>query len=172
MDVDIIVSEVGPRDGLQSIRQIMPTEAKKQWIRAQHETGTREIEVGSFVPPKLLPQMSDTAEVTRYATSLQGLSVAVLAPNRKGLENAVASGAHKVAIPFSMSESHSLKNVRKTHAQMLEEIAACVTYLDGIEQQRRPQLEVGLATAFGCTIEGPVPEERVVRVTDRRHLPS
>ena len=74
MDVDIIVSEVGPRDGLQSIRPIMPTEAKKQWIRAQLEAGTREIEVGSFVPPQLLPQMAATAEVARYAATLDGLT--------------------------------------------------------------------------------------------------
>ncbi len=167
MSVDITVSEVGPRDGLQSIRTIMPTQSKKDWIRAQFDAGTREIEVGSFVPPKLLPQMADTAEVTRYAAEIDGLTVAVLVPNRRGLENALSAGAHKIAIPFSMSESHSLKNVRKTHAQMLEEIASCVALLNTVAVDQRPAFEVGLSTAFGCTIEGAVPETRVVSMAER-----
>jgi len=165
--IDITISEVGPRDGLQSIQQIMPTEAKKMWIKAQFEAGTPEIEVGSFVPPKLLPQMADSAEVVEYATGLDGLVVAALVPNLKGLENAVATGAHKVSIPFSMSESHSLKNVRKSHPEMLEEIARCVAFLKSLPELQRPMFEVGLSTAFGCTIEGPVPEDRVISMAEK-----
>jgi hydroxymethylglutaryl-CoA lyase len=165
--IDITISEVGPRDGLQSIQQIMPTEAKKTWIRAQFEAGTPEIEVGSFVPPKLLPQMADSAEIVDFAIGLEGLVVAVLVPNLKGLENAVAAGAHKVSIPFSMSETHSVKNVRKTHPEMLEEIARCVAYLESLPDLQRPMFEVGLSTAFGCTIEGPVPEGRVIRLAGK-----
>lgn len=167
MEIDILVSEVGPRDGLQSIERVMPTQDKLDWIRAQFEAGTREIEVGSFVPPKLLPQMADTAEVTRRAAALKGLTVAVLVPNRKGLEHALAAGAHKVSIPFSMSESHSIKNVRKTHAQMLTEIRACIELLASVDARQRPAFEVGLSTAFGCTIEGSVPEDRVVRMAEQ-----
>lgn len=167
MEIDILVSEVGPRDGLQSIERVMPTQDKLDWIRAQFEAGTREIEVGSFVPPKLLPQMADTAEVTRRAAALEGLTVAVLVPNRKGLEHALAAGAHKVSIPFSMSESHSIKNVRKTHAQMLTEIRACIELLASVDAHQRPAFEVGLSTAFGCTIEGSVPEDRVVRMAEQ-----
>ena len=167
MEIDILVSEVGPRDGLQSIERVMPTQDKLDWIRAQFEAGTREIEVGSFVPPKLLPQMADTAEVTRRAAALEGLIVAVLVPNRKGLEHALAAGAHKVSIPFSMSESHSIKNVRKTHAQMLTEIGACIELLASVDARQRPAFEVGLSTAFGCTIEGSVPEDRVVRMAEQ-----
>ena len=167
MEIDILVSEVGPRDGLQSIERVMPTQDKLDWIRAQFEAGTREIEVGSFVPPKLLPQMADTAEVTRRAAALDGLTVAVLVPNRKGLEHALAAGAHKVSIPFSMSESHSIKNVRKTHAQMLTEIGACIELLASVDARQRPAFEVGLSTAFGCTIEGSVPEDRVVRMAEQ-----
>ena len=167
MEIDILVSEVGPRDGLQSIERVMPTQDKLDWIRAQFEAGTREIEVGSFVPPKLLPQMADTAEVTRRAAALEGLTVAVLVPNRKGLEHALAAGAHKVSIPFSMSESHSIKNVRKTHAQMLTEISACIELLASVDARQRPAFEVGLSTAFGCTIEGSVPEDRVVRMAEQ-----
>jgi hydroxymethylglutaryl-CoA lyase len=167
LEIDILVSEVGPRDGLQSIERVMPTQDKLDWIRAQFEAGTREIEVGSFVPPKLLPQMADTAEVTRRAAALEGLTVAVLVPNRKGLEHALAAGAHKVSIPFSMSESHSIKNVRKTHAQMLTEIRACIELLASVDARQRPAFEVGLSTAFGCTIEGSVPEDRVVRMAEQ-----
>ena len=167
LDIDILISEVGPRDGLQSIDRVMPTRDKQDWIRAQFEAGTREIEVGSFVPPKLLPQMADTAEVTRHAAALEGLTVAVLVPNRRGLENALAAGAHKISIPFSMSESHSIKNVRKTHAQMLTEIGACIELLASVDARQRPAFEVGLSTAFGCTIEGSVPEDRVVRMAEQ-----
>ena len=115
-EIDILVSEVGPRDGLQSIDAILPTEVKNRWIRAQAEAGFREIEVGSFVPPKVLPQMADTAEVVAGALEVPGLNVAVLVPNLRGAENAIASGAHKISIPFSVSETHSLKNVRREHS--------------------------------------------------------
>ena len=163
-NIDIEISEVGPRDGLQSLKSIMPTEAKKAWIKAQFEAGTPEIEVASFVPPKLLPQMADAAEVTAYAASLEGLTVAVLVPNLRGLEGAVTNGAHKVSIPFSMSETHSMKNVKKTHAQMKEEVQRCIDFLADIPSGERPKFEVGLSTAFGCTLEGAVPEDFVIRM--------
>jgi hydroxymethylglutaryl-CoA lyase len=165
-DIDIEISEVGPRDGLQSIKTIMPFEDKKAWIKAEFEAGVGEIEVGSFVSPKLLPQMADTFEVAQYAASLPGLTVAVLAPNLRGLQRAVEAGAHKVAIPFSMSESHSLKNLNKTHAQMLIEISNCVKFLNTLSASQRPKFEVGLSTAFGCTIEGIVPEALVIKLAE------
>jgi hydroxymethylglutaryl-CoA lyase len=165
--IDIIVSEVGPRDGLQSIEQIMATSDKKSWIAAQHAAGTVEIEVGSFVSPKLLPQMADTAEIVEFARGLDGLVVAVLVPNLHGLQAAVVAGAQKISIPFSMSETHSIKNVRKTHAEMLDEIRRCVEFLGTIDKDIRPKFEVGLSTAFGCTLEGPVPEDRVFRLASK-----
>jgi hydroxymethylglutaryl-CoA lyase len=165
--IDIEISEVGPRDGLQSVRSIMPTEAKKAWIKAQFEAGTPEIEVGSFVPAKLLPQLADTAELVEYAKNLRGLTVAVLVPNLRGLQGAVASGAHKVSIPFSMSEQHSLKNVKKSHDQMRDEIQRCVDFLNTVPPAQRPTFEVGLSTAFGCTIEGEVPEARVIDIAEQ-----
>lgn len=167
MSIDVEISEVGPRDGLQSLESIMPTEAKKAWIKAQFEAGTPEIEVGSFVPARLLPQLADTAELVEYARTLDGLTVAVLAPNLRGLEAAVTSGAHKVSIPFSMSEQHSLKNVKKTHDQMREEVQRCVDYLNTLPDANRPSLEIGLSTAFGCTIEGEVPEARVIGIAEQ-----
>jgi hydroxymethylglutaryl-CoA lyase len=162
----ILISEVGPRDGLQSIRSIMPIEAKKAWIRAQYEAGFTEIEVGSFVPAKLLPQLADTAAVVEFARSLPGLTVAVLVPNLKGAEAAVASGAHKITIPLSCSETHSLKNVRRTHAQMLDETRGIVALLRSLPAGQRPKFEGGLSTAFGCTLEGEVPAARVVALAE------
>ncbi len=164
--VDILISEVGPRDGLQSIKNIMPTAAKQQWIQAQYEAGCGEIEVGSFVPAKLLPQLADTEEITRFATSLPGLSVAVLAPNLHGVKAATRAGAHKISMPFSMSETHSVKNVNKTHKQMLAEIEQCVEFIATLPSDTRPALEIGLSTAFGCTIEGEVKESTVLKLAE------
>jgi hydroxymethylglutaryl-CoA lyase len=165
--IDIEISEVGPRDGLQSLQVIMPTEAKKAWIKAEYEAGVPEIEVGSFVPPKLLPQLADTAEIIEYARTLEGLHIAVLVPNLRGMQNAVKAGAHKIAIPFSQSETHSIKNVKKTHEQMLDEITQCVDFLNTLPANERPTFEVGLSTAFGCTIEGTVDEDVVIRNAER-----
>ena len=164
---DILISEVGPRDGLQNIKSILPTEAKKRWIHDQHQAGATEIEVGSFVPAQLLPQLADTAELVAYARGLPDLTVSVLAPNKRGLEAAVKSGAHKVSIPFSMSESHSIKNVRKNHPQMLEEVRSCIEFLRELPRDQRPVFEVSISTAFGCTIEGEVPEDKVLRLTEK-----
>ncbi|NLR71956.1 hydroxymethylglutaryl-CoA lyase [Novosphingobium sp. ERN07] len=157
---EILVSEVGPRDGLQSIKAIMPTEAKKAWIAAEAAAGVREIEVGSFVPSSLLPQMADTAELVAFARTLPGLNVVALVPNAKGAARAVEAGVHGLSIPFSMSETHSLRNVRKDHPAMLAEIAEVAR----IAREAGAHFAVGLSTAFGCTIEGAVSEDAVVRL--------
>ncbi len=158
----ILISEVGPRDGLQSIDRIMPLEAKKAWIAAEAAAGVREIEVGSFVPPSLIPQLADTAEVVAFAKTIPGLNVVALVPNAKGAARAIAAGVHGMSIPFSMSETHSLRNVRKSHPEMIEEIRTIATMADNA----RVHFAVGLSTAFGCTIEGPVSEDRVVRLVE------
>ena len=121
-DIDVLVSEVGPRDGLQSIKSIMPTAAKKAWIAAEAAAGVREIEVCSFVPARILPQMADAAEVVAYARTIPGLTVLALVPNFRGAENAIAAGAHKIALPLSASETHSQANLRKSHAEVLEDV--------------------------------------------------
>lgn len=156
----ILVSEVGPRDGLQSIDRVMPTEAKKRWIAAEAAAGVREIEVGSFVPATLLPQMADTAEIVAFARTIPDLTVVALVPNARGAERAAAAGVHAISIPFSMSETHSIKNVRKDHPAMLEEIRRC----SDIARTAKMHFAVGLSTAFGCTIEGHVSEDQVVRL--------
>ena len=160
---DILVSEVGPRDGLQSIERVMPLEAKKRWIAAEAAAGVKEIEVGSYVPPKLLPQMADTAELVKFAKGIEGLTVVTLVPNAKGAQFAADAGADGMSIPFSMSETHSMKNVRKDHPAMIEEIRAAAM----IAREHDIHFAVGLSTAFGCTIEGAVPEDQVVRLAEQ-----
>ena len=164
--MNILISEVGPRDGLQSIATVMPLEAKKAWIDAEAAAGVTEIEIGSFVPAKLLPQLADTAEVARYARTIPGLTVAALVPNLRGAEAAVEAGVHKITLPLSVSETHSLRNVRRTHAQMLEEARAIAAMIAALPVERRPRFEGGLSTAFGCTLEGHVPPARVIALAE------
>ncbi len=162
--IDILVSEVGPRDGLQSIQTIMPTEAKKAWIRAEAEAGVSEIEVGSFVPPKLLPQLADTAEIVEYACGIPGLVVAALVPNLKGAENAIKAGVHKISLPLSVSETHSRANLNKTHVQVYDEVQKIAELISSLPVDRRPGFEGSLSTAFGCTFEGEVAGKKVVEM--------
>lgn len=162
--IDIEISEVGPRDGLQNTKQFMPTAAKQAWIAAEAAAGVREIEVCSFVPPKLIPQFSDAAEVVAHALTIPGLTVAVLIPNLKGAERGVAAGAHKLSFPLSVSKGHSLSNVRKTPDEQLAEFRRIAELLRTVPQEKRPGLSGGLSTAFGCTIDGPVDEREVIRL--------
>lgn len=159
---DVLISEVGPRDGLQSVQAVMPTEAKKSWLAALHAAGLREIEVGSFVPAKLLPQMADTAEVVAFARSLPGLVVMALVPNLRGAQAALEAGVHKITIPVSASAAHSLANVRKTREEMVEEVRRIVELRDATAPG--VHIEAGISTAFGCTIQGEVPEDEVIRL--------
>lgn len=159
-DPQVLISEVGPRDGLQSVRATMPTADKLRWIDALHQAGVREIEVTSFVPARLLPQMADAAEVVRHAITLPGLSVMALVPNRRGAEAALAAGVHKLTMPVSASAAHSLANVRKTREEMIEEVRAVSDLRRDIAP--RVGLEAGISTAFGCTLQGDVPEDDVI----------
>ncbi len=162
----IEISEVGPRDGLQNLSRVMSTGDKMAWIASEAGAGVKEIEVGSFVPASLLPQLADTAELVAFARTLPGLTVAVLVPNLKGARRAVAAGAHKITIPVSVSETHSLRNVRRSHAQMLVECAAIARLLAELPEARRPKFEGGLSTAFGCTLEGTVTPDAVLRLAE------
>ncbi|QNK70881.1 hydroxymethylglutaryl-CoA lyase [Variovorax sp. PAMC26660] len=159
---DVLISEVGPRDGLQSVKATMPTADKLRWIDALYAAGVREIEVASFVPAKLLPQMADAAEVVRHAITLPGLVVMALVPNRKGAQAALEAGVHKLTMPVSASVAHSLANVRKTPTEMVEEVRAIAELRRAIAPQVK--LEAGISTAFGCTLQGLVPEDDVIRL--------
>ena len=163
----ILVSEVGPRDGLQSIERTMPTDAKKRWIAAEAEAGVREIEVGSFVPPRLLPQLADTADIVAFAKSIPGLTVAVLVPNLKGAEAALAANVDKITLPLSVSESHSLANLRRAHAQVIEEARRISSAIKALPPERRPHFEGSLSTVFGCTIEGPIPLAQILSLAEQ-----
>jgi len=164
MPTDILVSEVGPRDGLQSIKSVMPTEAKKAWIAAEAAAGVREIEVGSFVPAKLLPQLADTAEIVAFAKTIPGLTVAALVPNARGAAAALAAGADKITLPLSVSETHSLANLRRTHEQVLAEAREIAEMIAALPSERRPHFEGSLSTVFGCTLEGPIADAQIVRL--------
>lgn len=158
----VTVREVGLRDGLQSIARTLPTAQKLQWIQGAYDAGIREIEVGSFVPPKLLPQLADTAELVAFAKTLPGLVVSVLVPNLKGAERAMDSGADWMLLPLSASHAHSLANLRKTPDEVLAEIAAMVEARRARGSNIR--IEVGMSTALGCTIQGRVEVEEVLRL--------
>ena len=159
-DIKVHVTEVGPRDGLQNAEGLMQTEDKLAWIEAEFRAGVKEIEVCSFVPPKLIPAMSDARDLTSQSAEIEGLMVATLVPNFKGAEGAIAAGAHKVSMPISVSKSHCVANIRKTPDEAVEEFAEIVALC----QDTPVEAEVGLSTAFGCTIEGAVDEKEVVRL--------
>jgi hydroxymethylglutaryl-CoA lyase len=162
--IDVVVSEVGPRDGLQNVKQVMPTATKIRWVTALAGAGLREIEVGSFVPPKLLPQMADADEVVRAARKLPGLVVLALAPNFKGAERAVAAGVNVVSMPVSASREHSMANLRMTPEAAVEEVRKVRQLCDSLPPERRVGLEVGISTAFGCSLQGIVSESWVMEL--------
>ena len=158
----VLISEVGPRDGLQSVKATMPTADKLCWIDALYAAGLREIEVASFVPARLVPQMADAADVVRHALGLPGLVVMALVPNCRGAEAAIRAGVHKLTVLVSASAAHSLANVRKTREDMVEEVRA----IDQLRRDLAPhvKLEAGISTAFGCTLQGHVPDDEVIRL--------
>ncbi len=158
----ILISEVGPRDGLQSVKQTMPTANKLRWIDALVASGLQEIEVASFVPAHLLPQMADAAQVVQHALQHKHVTVMALVPNRKGAEAALKAGAQKLTIPVSASEAHSLANVRKTREAMVDEVRAIVQIRN--ELAPHVKIEAGISTAFGCTLQGHVAEDDVVKL--------
>jgi len=157
-----MIREVGLRDGLQSIARTLPTAQKVAWIRAAYAAGLREIEVGSFVPARLLPQLADTAEVLAHALTLPGLVASVLVPNLKGAERAIEAGAHWMIVPLSASHAHSLANLRKTPGEVVAEVARMRAARDAAGSSTR--IEGGVGTAFGCTLQGEVKESEVLRL--------
>jgi hydroxymethylglutaryl-CoA lyase len=157
-----IVREVGLRDGLQSIQTILPTAQKIEWVRAAHAAGQREIEVGSFVPPRLMPQLADTADVLAFAKTLPGLFASVLVPNLKGAERAIEGGADLMVLPLSASHAHSLANLRKTPDEVVAEMGRIRAARDAAGS--RTLIEGGVGTAWGCTLQGDVQVSEVLRL--------
>ncbi len=160
----VTVCEVGPRDGLQMAKSIMATPVKTRWIAAIAAAGVAEIEVGSFVPPRLIPQMADTGEIVRRAVLLPHVTIVALGPNMRGAQDAYAAGAHRLSIPVSVSEGHSRANTNRTPDEQIAEVGRILAWVR--EQPRKMEVEVACSTAFGCSIDGVVPEASVVRVAE------
>jgi len=158
----VTIREVGLRDGLQSVATIVPTAAKLEWLRDAYDAGQRDIEVSSFVPPRLMPQLADAEEVLAFAQTLPGLRASVLVPNLKGAQRALDAHAHSMLVPLSASHAHSLANLRKAPDDVIAEIGRIRAERDS--RASRTELEVGISTAFGCTIQGRVDPQEVVRV--------
>lgn len=162
MGEKVIICEVGPRDGLQIAKSRMATATKARWIAAIADAGVPEIEVGSFVPARVIPQMADTAEVVAQALTIPGLTVAALAPNLRGAAAALAAGAHRISIPVSVSEGHSRSNLNRTPAEQVAEVRRMVQW---VRSQPRPmQVQAACSTAFGCSIDGAVPAQKVIEI--------
>ena len=166
MTEGVQIREVGMRDGLQSIAEIMPTETKLAWLDAEYAAGVREIEVSSFVPPKLLPQLADAEAVVQHALTLPGLTVSALIPNLRGAERGLALGVHEMNFVLSVSEGHNLSNVRRTTDESIADFRRVVELCREKGGTNRPRINCGLATSFGCTIEGDVDEDRVRRIAN------
>jgi hydroxymethylglutaryl-CoA lyase len=160
------VREVGPRDGLQLVKTILPSARKLAWCRAALEAGIRDIEVTSFVPPKVIPQFADAEEVARGAVAMGGLRPSVLVPNLRGAERAFALGVPQVNYVLSASEQHNLANVRRSTEESLQDFARIAARRDQLPGTRIA-LGGGIATAFGCTISGAVSHARVVEIALR-----
>jgi hydroxymethylglutaryl-CoA lyase len=162
MDEHVTVREVGLRDGLQSINRVVPTADKRQWLSDAYAAGLREIEVGSFVPARLLPQLADTAELVALGRTMPGLVTSVLVPNLKGATAALDSGADLLLLPLSASHAHSLANLRRTPDEAVAEVGRIRAARDAAGS--RCVIEVGISTAFGCTLQGEVAEDEVLRL--------
>jgi len=159
----ISVREVGLRDGLQIHPTFMPTDDKLAWIAAEAAAGVREIEVTSYVPPKLIPQFADAEAVTLGALAIPGLTVAALIPNLRGAQRGVELGVHKLNFVMSVSETHNMKNVRRLPADSVTDFRAIVELANAQPQGKRPIIVGGLSTALGCSYEGRIAVSQVVK---------
>jgi hydroxymethylglutaryl-CoA lyase len=142
----------------------MPTATKLRWIAAIAAAGVAEIEVGSFVPPRVIPQMADTDEVLRGSLGLTGVTLVALVPNLRGAQAAHAAGAAKITIPVSVSEGHSRANINRTPSEQVAEVARIVAWARA--QARPMRIEAACSTAFGCSIDGVVPLSSVLAVAE------
>ena len=158
----ISLREVGPRDGLQNEDPI-PTSAKIELVNALSTTGVRRIEAVSFVHPKAIPQMADADEVWAGITRNPDVRYSALVPNTRGAQRALDAGVGEIEVVVSASDAHNRKNLNRSTAESLDDIAILIELLHGADASA----EVIVATSFGCPYEGDVPVERVVSVVDR-----
>jgi hydroxymethylglutaryl-CoA lyase len=155
---NVVIREVGLRDGLQIIGTFMSTSQKKEWIDRCVAAGVREIEACSFVPEKYIPQFRDAPEVAAHAASRPGLKSAALVPNIKGAQRALPTGVGTLVCLLSATESFSQANLRRRKADSLEELAAIVRLRDDAAARTgaRVTIQAGISVAFGCPFEGRV----------------
>ena len=158
----ISVREVGPRDGLQNEAPV-PTEAKIELIDRLSATGVRRIEAVSFVRPEAIPQMADADEVWRRIERAERVRYSALVPNLRGAARALAAGLAEIEVVVSASDTHNRKNVNRSTAESLDDIAAII---DAAHRQGAT-CQVIISTAWGCPYEGDVPESRVLGVAGR-----
>jgi len=163
MKQKITLREVGLRDGLQIHPTFMPTADKLAWIKAEAAAGMSEIEVTSYVPPKLIPQFADAGEVTEGALKIPNLLVAALIPNMRGAQRGVELGVHKLNFVMSVSETHNMKNVRRPREDSVADFRDIVAMIKQQPEGKRPIIVGGLSTALGCSYEGRVSVKDVVR---------
>jgi hydroxymethylglutaryl-CoA lyase len=154
-----VIHEVGPRDGLQMEKQVVPLDTKEDWIRRVMAAGVDIVQVGSFVHPEKVPQMADTDELFRRLTagktSATVLSGLVL--NEKGLERGLACGVEMFCLGASASDTHSRKNTGMGTEEATQRIVGAAK-----QAVAGKKVQVSVQSAFGCGFEGPVPEERVL----------
>jgi len=157
---NLIVCEVGLRDGLQNEKVLLNVEQKVELIERSVQAGAKIIEVGSFVNPKAIPQMADTDEVVKRMKRVDGVEYRVLVMNLRGLQRAKEAGITKAKLTASASRAHSLANINKTPEEVVRGFSECAEYAaaNGIE------LSGAISTAFGCSMEGRVPFEQVLSV--------
>ncbi|MDR5748519.1 hydroxymethylglutaryl-CoA lyase [Caballeronia sp. LZ029] len=163
-DREVQIREVGLRDGLQMVRTILTSEQKLEWCARLVDAGVTDIEVTSFVPPKVVPQFADAVEVAAGALAIDGLHAAALVPNLKGAQRAFDVGLAKVHYVLSASNEHNLKNVRRSTAESVDDFVRIAAARD--ELSRDIVLGAGVATAFGCTIAGKVDESIVLGLVE------
>jgi hydroxymethylglutaryl-CoA lyase len=159
----ITLREVGLRDGLQIHPSFMPTADKLAWIAAEAAAGMSEIEVTSYVPPKLIPQFADAEDVTLGALKVPNLVVAALIPNMRGAQRGIELGVHKLNFVMSVSETHNMKNVRRPPEDSVTDFKAIVELVKSQPEGKRPIIVGGLSTALGCSYEGRVAVSQVVK---------
>lgn len=157
---NILVCEVGPRDGLQSEQKHLTLEQKLELINLAVGAGCKVVEVGSFVSPKAIPQMADTDALCKMLPVVEGVEYRGLIFNLKGLKRAEAAGLKKCQLTVSASKGHCLANMNKTPEEAVASFAECVEYA----KEKGITLCAAMATSFGCPIDGDVPFAQVVSV--------
>ena len=165
MQRDVIVRDVGPRDGLQLVKAVVPTQTKLDWIRADIAAGVPEIETCSFVPPHVIAQFGDAVEVATAAAGMEGCEMSALTPNLKGAQIGFKTGIGKINYVMSVSETHNQQNVRRTREESLDGFRAIIAERDAVAPGVK--IGIGLATALGCTLEGRVPERDTLDLLEK-----